>query len=405
MKDYIAFPKLGLEFNISDTIAEFKLFGVQFSLKWYGLLIAIGFLLAVIYAMRRAKYFEIDPDAMIDVVLVSALFAFIGARLYYVVFSEDRSYYFSNPANIFKVWEGGLAIYGGIIFAFVTGIWMCRLRKVNTLAMFDIASLGFLIGQSIGRWGNFFNQEAFGTNTELPWGMTGSVISYGYSSLYDTDLPVHPTFLYESLWCALGFLLLHLFSKKAYKYKGQIFSLYIIWYGIGRFFIEGLRTDSLMLGASLRVSQVVAGLSVLGGGIMYFYLRYKHNSLPVDLFATAEDGSSEEAEETLETEDSETAESIDETNAEDAENTADNEESISEEIEPDNEAVEPAPEVENSAGQVDSGDEAGQETEESEAPENLNMESDDSDDTSDTGTPQETEIEPEVRAEENLPSE
>ena len=297
MKDFIAFPALGLELKISDTIVQFELFGIQFSLKWYGLLIALGFLLAVIYAMRRVKDFDINPDAMIDVVLVCALFAFVGARLYYVLFSEDRSSYFSNPLSILKVWEGGLAIYGGVIFVFATAIWMCRLRKVNTLAMFDIGSLGFLIGQAVGRWGNFFNQEAFGTNTSLPWGMTGSIIQQGYSLKYDTDLPVHPTFLYESLWCALGFLLLHLFSKKAYKFKGQIFALYIIWYGAGRFVIEGLRTDSLMLGAALRVSQVVAGMSVLGGIAFYFYLRAKHNSLPVDLFETAAtDGETAETE-------------------------------------------------------------------------------------------------------------
>jgi phosphatidylglycerol:prolipoprotein diacylglycerol transferase len=297
MKDFIAFPALGLEFKISNTIVQFELFSIQVSLKWYGLLIALGFLLAVIYAMRRVKDFDINPDAMIDVVLVCALFAFIGARIYYVLFSEDRSSYFSNPLSILKVWEGGLAIYGGIIFAFATAIWMCRLRKVNTLAMFDIGSLGFLIGQAVGRWGNFFNQEAFGTNTSLPWGMTGSIIQQGYSLKYDTSLPVHPTFLYESLWCALGFLLLHLFSKKAYKFKGQIFALYIIWYGAGRFVIEGLRADSLMIGAALRVSQVVAGMSVLGGVAFYFYLRAKHNSLPVDLFETATaDGETAETE-------------------------------------------------------------------------------------------------------------
>ena len=124
MKDFIAFPALGLEFKISNTIVQFELFSIQVSLKWYGLLIALGFLLAVIYAMRRVKDFDINPDAMIDVVLVCALFAFVGARLYYVLFSEDRSSYFSNPLSILKVWEGGLAIYGGIIFAFATAIWM-----------------------------------------------------------------------------------------------------------------------------------------------------------------------------------------------------------------------------------------------------------------------------------------
>lgn len=285
MKDFISFPELGLKFGISDVIIQFKLFGINFALRWYGLLIAVGFLLAVIYALKHARHFGIDPDKLIDVTLVSALFAFVGARLYYVLFSSDLSYYFESPARIFRVWEGGLAIYGGIIFAFATALWMCRIRKVNTLALFDVASIGFLIGQGIGRWGNLFNQEAFGGNTTLPWGMTGSVIQQGINgSGYDTSLPVHPTFLYESLWCFLGLVILHLISKKAYKFKGQIFSMYIVWYGLGRFIIEGLRTDSLMLGATMRVSQIVAAMSVLGGLALFFLLRYRHNSLPVDLF-------------------------------------------------------------------------------------------------------------------------
>jgi phosphatidylglycerol:prolipoprotein diacylglycerol transferase len=285
MNDFISFPALNLKFGISDTIFSFRLFGVQLELRWYGLLIAIGFLLAVVYAMRRVKQFDIDSDRMIDVVLVCAIFAFLGARIYYVLFAPDRADFFDNPLSILQVWKGGLAVYGGIIFAFITAIWMCRVRKVNTLSMFDLGSLGFLIGQSIGRWGNFFNQEAFGGNTSLPWGMTGSIIQRGINGEgYDPSLPVHPTFLYESLWCALGFVLLHLLSKKAYKFKGQIFSLYIVWYGLGRFMIESLRTDSLMLGATMKVSMVVAGLSVLGGAALYFLLRSHHNSLPVDLF-------------------------------------------------------------------------------------------------------------------------
>lgn len=285
MNDFISFPKLGLTFNISDTIVDFQLFGLQFSLKWYGLLIAVGFLLAVIYALRRSEHFGINPDAMIDVVLVSALFAFLGARLYYVLFSDERASYFEKPLSILYIWQGGLAIYGGVIFAFITALWMCRVRKVNTLAMFDMGALGFLIGQCIGRWGNFFNQEAFGGNTNLPWGMTGSIIQQGIKgSGYDTDLPVHPTFLYESLWCLLGFILLHIVSKKAYKFKGQLFTMYIMWYGLGRFMIEGLRTDSLYFG-TMRISQIIAVLSVLGGLALFFLLRARHNSLPVDLFA------------------------------------------------------------------------------------------------------------------------
>ena len=283
--NYIEFPKLGWKFEINPELVELDLFGFTLSIKWYGVIIAVGFLLAMIYALKRAKEFEINPDRMIDVVLVSAVFAFLGARLYFVLFSGDLSSYLDDPAKIFRVWEGGLAIYGGVLAAFLTALWMCPLRKVNTLAMFDLASLGFLIGQGIGRWGNFFNQEAFGGNTDLPWGMTGNLIQAGGNgSGYDTMEPVHPTFLYESLWCLLGLLVLHLVSKKMYKFKGEIFALYIMWYGAGRAVIEGLRTDSLMLG-TIRVSQLLAILSVFGGLILFFVFRRHAQQLPKDLFA------------------------------------------------------------------------------------------------------------------------
>lgn len=284
--DYVAFPSLGWRFELPDTLVEFQLFGKEFSIKWYGVLIAVGFLLAMIYAVRRAPKLGVDPDRLIDVVLVSTLFAFIGARLYFVLFSDDRAAYFQDPIRILYVWEGGLAIYGGIIFAFLTALWMCRVRKVNTRAAFDLAGLGFLIGQGIGRWGNFFNQEAYGGNTTLPWGMTGSKIAAGLNatSPFDRTLPVHPTFLYESLWCLLGFILLHILSKKAYKFKGEIFSLYLVWYGIGRFAIESLRTDSLYLG-TMRVSQLVAVLTVLLGIVLFFVFKSRTDGLPKELFA------------------------------------------------------------------------------------------------------------------------
>lgn len=290
MEHWIAFPKLGWEFPITDTLVEFNLFGAEFSIKFYGVLIALGFLLAVVYAFRRAPKLGLDTDRMLDVVLVSTLLAFVGARLYYVLFSEDRAAYFADPISILQVWKGGLGIYGGIIVAFLSGLVMCRLRKVNVGAMFDIASLGFLIGQGIGRWGNFFNQEAYGGNTTLPWGMTGDVIQANWHTNanvvgFDPLLPVHPTFLYESLWCLLGFVLLHLMSKKFYKFKGQIFSSYIIWYGVGRFFIEGLRTDSLYLG-SMRVSQLVAVVAVIGGIGLMFLFHAMANRLPMTLEET-----------------------------------------------------------------------------------------------------------------------
>ena len=284
--DYISFPKLGWEFPISDTLVEFSLFGQDFSIKWYGVLIAVGFLLAMIYGLSRAKQFDVDPDRMIDVVLVCTLFAFAGARLYYVFFSENAADYLADPISILYVWEGGLGIYGGIIMAFVSGVFMCKLRKVNTWGMFDIAAMGFLIGQGIGRWGNFFNQEAFGANTDLPWGMSGSEIAAGVSTItdYNPSLPVHPTFLYESLWCLLGFLLLHIISKKTKSFKGEMFALYLIWYGVGRFVFESLRTDSLYLG-TMKVSQLVAVLAVIGGIVTFLLRRNASRETAKDLFA------------------------------------------------------------------------------------------------------------------------
>ncbi len=290
MNSYVEFPGLGLLFPVSETIVSFNLFGLDINLRWYGLLIAVGFLLAVVYAFRRADDFALKMDPMIDVVLVCTVMAFIGARLYYVLFSDNRADYFANPVTILQVWNGGLAIYGGIIGAFTTALWMCPLRKVDTLRMFDIAAPGFLIGQAIGRWGNFFNQEAFGGNTTLPWGMTGSQIASNTNAalVYDRALPVHPTFLYESLWCVIGLVILHIVSKKAYRFKGEIFTLYIMWYGTGRFFIEMLRTDSLMLG-SMRVSCLVAALCVLGGLALFFVFRGAASRTPKDIFAEATD--------------------------------------------------------------------------------------------------------------------
>lgn len=296
MESYVSFPKLGWRFPINEEIVSFPFFSGEITLRWYGLLIALGFVLAVVYAFRNHKRFGIKKDPMLDVVLVCTVAAFIGARLYYVLFSEDRVKYFANPLSILRIWEGGLAIYGGIIFAFLSALLMCRWRKVDTLRMFDLASIGFFIGQSIGRWGNFFNQEAYGTNTNLPWGMMGSWISSPANPTggYDYNLPVHPTFLYESLWCALGFLLLHLLSRKAYTFKGQLFCTYVMWYGTGRFFIEQLRTDSLPF-FTMRISCLVALFSVIGAAFLYAYLKRRAIRL-------AEEADIDEATLTLETE-------------------------------------------------------------------------------------------------------
>ena len=269
---HVEFPNLGWEFDLSR---GFEIFG--FRIYWYAIIIACGLMLAVLYGIRQAKGFDIDPDRMIDVALITIPCAFVGARLYYVLFSGRLDWYLEDFTRVLNVRDGGLGIYGGIIVAFVVGLLACRLRKVNILAMFDVASVGFLIGQGIGRWGNFFNQEAFGGNTNLPWAMTGDIIRNGTNgSGYDTALPVHPTFLYESLWCLLGALLLHILFKKAYKFNGMLFCGYAIWYGTGRFLIESLRTDSLMVGG-LRTSQIVALIAVVGGIalLVMLALRYR----------------------------------------------------------------------------------------------------------------------------------
>lgn len=278
---FIEFPNLGWKFEISPDVFP----NSPISIKWYGLLIAIGFLLAVVYGLKRADQFGVNPDKIIDVALPTVLLAFLGARLYYVLFCGRLEEYLADPLSILRIWEGGIGIYGGIITTFLVGPLMCKLFKVDTLGMFDLASLGFLIGQGIGRWGNFFNQEAFGGNTDLPWAMTGDIIQNGHLDLaYDHALPVHPTFLYESLWCLLGFVLLHILSKKAYRVKGQIFCGYMVWYGIGRFLIESLRTDSLMTG-TIKTSQLVAVLAVALGVGLYLFLSRRAVALPKELEA------------------------------------------------------------------------------------------------------------------------
>lgn len=279
LSHYIAFPNLGWEFHISPDVFP----NSAISIKWYGLLIAIGFMLAIFYGMHRAEEFGVRQDRIIDVTMPTVLLAFVGARLYYVLFCGRLEEYLADPITILHIWKGGIGIYGGIIVTFLVGPLMCKLFKLDTLAMFDLAALGFLIGQSIGRWGNFFNQEAFGGNTDLPWGMTGDIIASGVNgSGYDTTLPVHPTFLYESLWCLLGFVLLHILSKKAYHVKGQIFCGYMVWYGTGRFLIESLRTDSLMTG-TMKTSQLVAVLAVALGVGLYLFLRRRQTALPKEL--------------------------------------------------------------------------------------------------------------------------
>ena len=257
----IVFPKLGLHFNVNST--AFTAFG--FTVTWYGVLIAAGMLLAMLYGFSRMRKYGLDPDRAVDGVIGGVLGGIVGARIYYVVFHWSE--YSGDFKSVFNIRGGGLAIYGGVIGALLVGSLICKLRKVRLLPMFDITALGFLIGQCIGRWGNFTNHEAFGSNTDWITGMSSGKIQTWIASNYPdgsiiADETVHPCFFYESLWCLLGFLLLHFISKKYRKFDGQIFLMYVIWYGTGRFFIEGLRTDSLYIG-TVKVSQLVALLSAV----------------------------------------------------------------------------------------------------------------------------------------------
>lgn len=265
---HVQFPGLGINININPTAFTIG----NLTIQWYGVIIAVGFLLAFLYAMASCKKFNLDDDRLLDAVIGGIVGGIIGARLYYVIFFAGDDYV-KNPALIFQIWKGGLGIYGGIIVGVLCGALIAKLRKINVATVLDIAALGFLIGQSIGRWGNFVNQEAFGVETNLPWGM----ISENTAKV--ATGAVHPCFLYESLWCALGFVLLHIFSRKFRRYDGQVFLLYLIWYGVGRFFIEGLRTDSLITPAlPIRVSQLVAALSVLASVVLLIVFR-KRTSL------------------------------------------------------------------------------------------------------------------------------
>ena len=263
----ITFPGLGIEINPSD---GFTIPGTQFEIKWYGVIIALGVLLAVLYAMRRAKDFGLTGDDILNMLLVGLPCAIVGARLYYVIFEWDRFFGAGIPWYQFlNIREGGLAIYGGVIGASLALILYCGLskkRRAKMLPSFDIIGLGLLIGQAIGRWGNFFNREAHG-------GVTNSFLRMGIIENGQL-IYVHPTFLYESLWNLIGLALIHFLSKKR-KFDGQVFLYYIIWYGLGRAWIEGLRTDSLYWGP-FRVSQILAAVScLLAVGVLLYVLLVK----------------------------------------------------------------------------------------------------------------------------------
>ena len=283
----IFFPGLGLELNPPSVLELGPL-----TIHLYGLIIACGLLAAVAYGMRRATQFGLNDDIIIDGVLWVTPFAILCARLYYCVFSWEH--YAANPISILYIWEGGLAIYGGVLGAIAGIIVFTRVKKTSLPALLDLVSLGFLIGQSAGRWGNFFIREAFGAETE----------SFLRMGLYDTYTKTvtyhHPTFLYESVWNLVGFVFLH-FASRRRKYDGQIALLYVAWYGLGRALIEGLRTDSLYIpGTAIRVSQLLAAASCAAAVIALVYFAMKPQDpakLYVNRVAAAQDKEEERTEE------------------------------------------------------------------------------------------------------------
>ncbi|MGM9617450.1 prolipoprotein diacylglyceryl transferase [Butyricicoccus sp.] len=254
MNQTVSFPGLGLEFhfnNVAFHIASKPIY-------WYGILIMLGVILAVVYASARSRQFGIRQDDLYDAVLFAVPLGIVCARIYYVIFEWEQ--YKDNLSEIFATWHGGLAIYGGIIGGIIVIVVLCRVKKIYVMDMLDLFASAVPIGQILGRWGNFFNCEAYGSSTTLPWRM---VIGKTLEEAGATGN--HPTFFYESAWNLIGFIILY-FSSKKRKYHGEILLLYLGWYGLGRFFIEGLRTDSLYLwGTGIRVSQVVALICIIIG--------------------------------------------------------------------------------------------------------------------------------------------
>lgn len=243
-----------------DRVA-FTIFGID--VMWYGILMATGMILGTLLALREAKRVGISEDDVLNLAIFAIPSGVIGARLYYVIF--NWGYYSQNPSQILNFRGGGMAIHGALIGGILAGLIYTRIKKINFLKMADIALIGMPLAQAIGRWGNYINGEAHGGPTDLPWGIMVDGVK------------VHPTFLYESIWDFGIFIFLWIFRKNK-KYEGQVAIYYIILYSLGRFFIEGLRTDSLMIGP-LRMAQVISLVGVIGGIIAHIYLSKKNNNI------------------------------------------------------------------------------------------------------------------------------
>ena len=292
MVNTVSFPGLGLEFDLNRV--ALVLFGRN--VYWYGAIIGLGFLLAVLWCCRRAESFGVKQDDIFDLLIAAVPLCLMGCRAYYVLFNlsqyreEDGSL---DWAAMLRISDGGIAIYGAVIAAALVLLAFCRWKKLEFLPLADLGVQGLLIGQLVGRWGNFMNVEAYGGVTQLPWRMcspsiaqellrSGVLDEVSYRSMLDGTIGVHPTFLYESLWNLAGLALIFWLSRKAYRFDGQLFYTYLFWYGLGRFWIEGLRTDSLyffglsVFGIPVRTSQAVALLSVaVGGGMLVWQLWFR----------------------------------------------------------------------------------------------------------------------------------
>ena len=253
--------------------ASAKALDIGKGVYWYGIIIALGLLMALLFCMKQRKKYGISEDDLLDGLLWGIPFGIIGARLYYVIFYLDlyrNSDGTINWREVIAIWDGGLAIYGGVIATVIVALLLSRRRKFKIGAMLDLVVMGLLIGQIFGRWGNFMNREAFGAETTLPWRMQ-------LTTTAGTLIEVHPTFLYESLWNLIGLLLIVFVVSKARRFDGENTLFYFLWYGIGRFWIEGLRTDSLYLfnwtiaGQPIRVSQALSLVMVLVSAFMLLY--------------------------------------------------------------------------------------------------------------------------------------
>ncbi len=233
---------------------------------WYSIMILAGLLIGGTLAINEAKKWKINEDFMINLFFYLIPLSIIGARMYYVLF--NYGYYKLNFLEIIKVWEGGLAIHGAIILGLLFIIFYSKKHEVNSFRLLDIIVVGMLIGQAIGRWGNFFNQEAYGAATTAKFLKSIFIPQFIINGMKINGVYYHPTFLYESLWCLIGFIAILFIRRYKYIKIGQVTSFYLVWYGIGRFFIEKLRTDSLMFG-NFKIAQIISVLMIIAGILLY----------------------------------------------------------------------------------------------------------------------------------------